>query len=132
MTINLSKLAIAIHKAEKEIELTTVNVMKSLALQIDQSLVLNTPRDTGRAAGNWITSIKEPSREVREIESNGGIPTEDLDVIASAKLGDTIYISNNLPYIGVLNDGSSQQVAAGFVEKSIIVAEESFNSEGEL
>lgn len=42
-----------------------------------------------------------------------------LPVTAAYKLSDTIYISNNLPYIRPLNDGHSTQAPAGFVDAAI-------------
>jgi hypothetical protein len=37
------------------------------------------------------------------------------------KPGEQIHITNNAPYIRQLNDGSSKQAPAGFVERAILI-----------
>ena len=48
---------------------------------------------------------------------------EVLSKTLNLKLDDTVYISNNLPYIQRLNDGYSQQAPENFVESAVQVAE---------
>lgn len=89
------------------------NAVFATALQVDRELVNETPVDTGRARANWLPSINSPRTETVG-ESNAESPLN-----LNYKLGDTIYIANNLPYIRRLNDGHSQQAPAGFVDKII-------------
>ncbi len=126
MTIDMGVFTAAMNEAKKEVTDTALDVLKKVAIQVDQAVVLATPRDTGRAASNWLPSLNIPITSARE--GAGGVGSalgEAIGVISEAKLGDAIYFTNNLPYIGVLNDGSSTQAPAGFVEKAALAAQSS-------
>lgn len=102
---------------------------RATAIAVDQALVISTPVDTGRARSNWRVSSGAPSSDTREAyapgkagSTGGANATAALAQGREAIMADrsgTIYISNNLPYIGVLNDGSSAQAPAGFVEIAV-------------
>jgi hypothetical protein len=94
---------------------TLEKTVRAVAFVVDAELVRATPVDTGRARSNWIPSLNSP--DVRLVDPN---QKPDISpVIKSYKLDDTILISNNLPYIKNLNNGSSQQAPAGFVDKAL-------------
>lgn len=102
---------------------------RATALIVDQTVVLSTPVDTGRARSNWIVQSQFPSREVRNAYSPGKEgatgSTNAQRAIAQARAvinsdqSGVIWISNNLSYIDNLNQGSSAQAPAGFVEASV-------------
>jgi hypothetical protein len=103
--------------------------IRAVAIVVDQKLVETTPVDTGRARANWQVSLNEPlssqvpwSDETRK-ESSFIPPRSETALKAAAgfKIDDTIFITNNLPYIRRLNDGYSKQAPAGFVESAIAV-----------
>lgn len=84
-----------------------------VALDIYGTLKVVTPVDTGRARANWHMDIDTPT--VRIVE-----PGQDTSPnISQYKIGQTVFVSNNLPYIRRLNDGWSSQAPAGFVEAAI-------------
>ncbi|MGI4260847.1 hypothetical protein ACR2VJ_27540 [Klebsiella pneumoniae] len=100
-----------------------------IALEIHADLVENpptgTPIDTGWASVNWWmktgsapTGNDGPSGNVasRQAGQQAGIAE-----LASYRIGSgqSVWITNGVPYIGRLNDGSSQQAPAGFVETAI-------------
>ena len=91
------------------------NAVRAVAFIVDATVVQMTPVDTGRARSNWLPSINTPSR----LTVQPGGKTEMRSVIQGYKLSDTIYITNNLPYIERLNNGWSQQAPAGFVDMAI-------------
>ncbi len=105
--------------------------MKKAALIIDRDVVIQTPVDTGRARSNWLVGIGTAIRNVIDALSPGeGLSAGErlnaqlsIDAarteIEKHRPGQTIYISNNLSYIGFLNEGSSAQAPANFVEKAI-------------
>ena len=105
-------------------------VIRKVALAADQAVVLATPVDTGRARANWIVSINAPTIDVKpEPASPAGGAAEALDQGREAIGGygreanhASIHITNNLPYIGRLNEGSSAQAPAGFVEEAVQAA----------
>jgi len=111
--------------------------MKKVVLDIVANLVSSpntgygTPVDTGWARTNWVPGIGTPptgtagSREAAE----AGILDTSMqqrglaEVAAAYKLNQgSIFISNNVPYIVLLNEGSSAQAPAGFVQNAIMKA----------
>ena len=109
--------------------------VRAAALAADQAVVMATPVDKGRARSNWLVELDAPARTTIEpyVPGEGG---NTAGPNASAALsqgratigrynGDAnraIAISNNLPYIGRLNDGYSKQAPAGFVQKAVQAA----------
>jgi hypothetical protein len=107
--------------------------VRKVALAIDQTVVMGTPVDTGRARSNWMVTVGAPSDAVisayapgeggNTAASNTAAALEQgAAVIAGYAGGSSIHLTNNLPYIARLNDGYSAQAPAGFVEKSVQVA----------
>lgn len=95
---------------------------KATAQAAYSQLVENTPVDTGRAKSNWWMDINTISTVIREPDNGFSGQNQSLSVAAkNLKPDDTIFISNNLPYINPLNDGSSRQQPAGFVERAVQV-----------
>jgi len=102
------------------VEKNAGKLVRRVALEIDQALVLSTPVDTGRARANWLVSLDSPRRDAVDASSAGDALASGASVIHGAKDGQKIYISNSLPYIGRLNAGSSAQAPAGFVEAAAL------------
>lgn len=105
---------------------------RKVALAADAAVVLGTPVDTGRARSNWQAELDKPAEgEVNpfspgEAGSTGGQNARSAIGAAAAVVskynGDRnreIHLTNNLPYIGRLNDGWSAQAPAGFVEEAV-------------
>lgn len=112
----------------EKVETGSHEIVRRAALAADRELVLSTPVDTGRARSNWLVGIDGPRRE-----TVGAMPTSTAiaraqDAIEASRSGQSIWISNNLPYIGRLNDGYSAQAPAGFVERAILRGAESVRS----
>lgn len=106
------------------------DAVRATALLADQTVVLATPVDTGRARMNWIATIDVPAEEPVPINP-GGVErslAESRAVIATynGEVNRAIWLTNSLPYIQRLNAGSSQQAPAGFVEKAVGVARGEF------
>jgi hypothetical protein len=98
--------------------------VRGAALVIDQVLVMSTPVDTGRARANWITSLGAP--EFREVENPGSgqahatALAQGKTVVARWRVGGgPIFISNSVPYITFLDDGSSAQAPEGMTAQAI-------------
>lgn len=97
---------------------TLEKTVRAVTLVVDKTLADTTPVDTGRARANWLPSLNAP--DTRQVEAG---QKEDVGpVLASYRIKDTIYISNNLPYIRRLNDGWSKQAPAGFVDRALAIA----------
>lgn len=104
--------------------------VQRIALNVVANLQEDTPVDTGWARANWIPEIGTPfegtagTREAAE-SGNVDVATQQFGIakVATAyKLGPPIYITNNVPYIERLNEGSSSQAPAAFVQAAILRA----------
>lgn len=105
----------------------------SLATEIYRELQLTTPVLTGVAEVNWRVSLDGAndaswlfsSPRVRPPRQVYG--EDESSVILGYEPGETITIYNNVPYLGLLNDGSSSKAPAGFVELAVATAVANFN-----
>ena len=101
-----------------------------LTLDVTANLVETTPVDTGWARANGVPSIGQ--QVVKDLPAR---PDGDqvADAVAAQQaaisgiIGYTIeqgkvFISNNVPYILALNDGTSKKEPAGFVQRAIAKA----------
>lgn len=118
---NPAEIAIAI---DKVIEEETIDAYG----QFIKLVVPATPRDTGLAQGNWRTGVrKAPIGVIRRTSAAAAISTglrtvkSQKKAISKGRTGQ-IFIVNNLPYIGLLNAGSSQQAPAFFIEVAFAAA----------
>ncbi len=117
-----------------------INALDGLAEQIIKSVVLDvvanlvkapqeggTPVKTGWARANWIPRIggatMEAAGDPEAVGSAKAAQQVGLGSVLSYKLvSGPVYISNNVPYILRLNEGSSQQAPAGFVQRAVQLA----------
>ena len=106
--------------------------VRRVALAVDQAVVLGTPVDTGYARSNWLVSIGEPREEPLEgpyapgrklgkgeTKNAQAALAQGQQAIDQQDPGQDIWISNNVDYIGRLNEGSSEQAPAQFVEEAV-------------
>jgi len=94
-------------------------IFQKIAIDLDSRIVLGTPVDEGTARGNWFPSLNKPSSEVDEksVDKMGSTAINAAVKTASAaELGDTIWFTNNLPYILPLENGHSGQAPDGMVD----------------
>jgi hypothetical protein len=115
----------------------------ALAMNMDANLrespPLGTPIDTGWARANWVPSlgapvvldakVKDPTPaqvSTRQAAADSGLN----DVLSWKKEDGPIFIANNVPYIGALNNGHSPQSPRGFVQNALEKAVRETNSRG--
>lgn len=90
-------------------------------MKIFTQVVQKTPVDTGRARGNWQISIGTDNTgelDRDDKKQKGAKPSflsEEASKLEGCKGDETIFISNNLPYIQALEYGSSKQAPNGMV-----------------
>ncbi len=104
-------------------------VVKSIILDSTANLIEDTPVDLGWARANWIPSIgPPPSGPVGEADVGdpdvGAARSAQQDGISRIAVGyrlsqGNVSITNNVPYIRRLNEGSSAQAPAAFVQSAI-------------
>lgn len=88
-------------------------LLKALAFKLHARIALLTPVDTGRARASWNLVAGEHADLSVANEGEGGtgkVFAPDANVYT---------ISNNLPYISVLETGSSDQARKGMVKVAI-------------
>jgi len=92
---------------------------RAIVLELFGSVILDTPVVSGRARGNWQTTNMTPATgELGRLDKSGAIALAEMEA-AVAQFDNTIYLSNNLPYIMALEYGSSDQAPAGMVRKNL-------------
>lgn len=115
---NQSDLSISVELAQD-----VSQVARRTSLKVLNGVVLGTPVDKGEARGGWQVSMSVPTLTRSEsIDRSGGLTiSKGLSVIGSAKTikYPTIYIVNNVKHIVSLNEGTSLQAPAKFVETAI-------------
>jgi len=91
---------------------------KKICFLLLTGVIYKTPVDTGRARGNWQSSIGQPLASQSPIlDKTGNIAfAAGAAVLAQLRPFQTFWLSNNLPYIERLEDGwSKRQAPNGFV-----------------
>lgn len=109
---------------------TSERIVKRLALNVNAELIKRTPVDTGWARANWVPNIGGPYTETagtraQAEEGNIDLGPQQLglaQIATTYKLGPEIHQTNNVPYIRRLNNGSSRQAGARFVQAAILRA----------
>jgi len=133
--VSLRDFSVRMRRRVREVEVGVDRIVRETALLCDRELVLTTPVDTGRARSNWQVSVGAAETEAIPAYSEGeGGSTgaanaqaaldQGRAAVAGRGQGQTIFITNNLPYIGRLNDGYSAQAPAGFVQTAVQTAVE--------
>ena len=112
-----------------ELQAFTERLVKRLALNVNAELIEATPVLTGWAQANWVPNIGSPFEGTageRPADQNTnpdrGPQSRGIASIITYRLGPEIHQTNNVPYIELLNAGSSSQAPAAFVQASILRA----------
>lgn len=132
MARTLLDLAKSLEKRAVKIEEAVSKLAAETAILIVSDLVFVTPVDTSQALSNWQVSLNTPVSSPIGPYSPGFFGSTQgasahatiraaKAVLARKRPGDVIYISNVLDYIVDLNNGTSRQRPAGFVERSSII-----------
>ena len=131
-----SSLARSMDDLRREIERETGRIARLVATKALEEVVRRTPADEGTARSNYFVSLDEPIERTRTAFAPGkklGLSetgNASAAIAAGArKIRDfnprknrSIVISNSLPYIGLLDEGSSTQAPSGFSEAAAMIA----------
>ena len=107
-------------KAELLVRLTTAQLFN---LVVDKS-----PVDTGRFRGNWNPSIGSPDFSTSEItDPSGGATKSRINAVVSSYTlnGQSVFLTNSLPYAERLENGWSKQAPNGMVRLSVMEVQNS-------
>jgi len=121
---NRKKFNVSLQRFADAMDVDVALVVKKLSFDIFADVVAGTPVDTGRAMNNWVISVGSPSRVVTDRGGNeGSIKASQtgkaVGALATVAPFSTVWISNNLPYIGSLEEGTSKQAPNGWVDAAI-------------
>ena len=107
--------------AEREIHAAVAEASRGLALAVLEGVVARTPVKSGRARANWQAGLERPPEGVLNETDKDGLTTiaRGRAAISRARPFETIWIVNNLPYIGVLEQGSSRQAPRGMATATL-------------
>lgn len=113
------------------LEAATEEVIRRISINVTAELIERTPVDTGWARANWIPAIGSPADDdVAELDrasrTAGVTSARGRQSLGTASLTGyrlqrgNVFISNGVPYIGFLNEGTSDQAPRGFVQDAIV------------
>lgn len=130
MGTNLKEFRAEVNQASPLVRRQLVALQFDLTVRFIEIVAPLTPYDTGHAQSNWVASRGSPDPEERE--------DEPLDIdelvrrakiaLAKLKFGESAFVQNNAPYISFLNDGTSNQAPAGFIDVALGDASSEFQT----
>lgn len=128
----LNELADKLEKKAAKLDKEASRLAVKTAETILGDLVQVTPVDTSQALSNWQVNLGSPvsssigpyfpgEKGSTQSSSANAALAEGRAALKAKRPKQAIYISNVLPYIGRLNEGSSKQAPAGFVERAVLL-----------
>ena len=97
MALDLDEIAMLVADITEVVEQSATVVQTQIALSLFRGFVKRTPVDTGHARLNWQMTVGKPA--------TGIVKTRNVESLAGLKPFNRIWITNNTPYIGVLEYG---------------------------
>ena len=99
-------------------------VFRETGIDLTTRIIFRTPILSGMLRGNWFCSFAQTSRTTKSVDKGGGATVAranrviaDWDVFS----GQSLFITNNLPYAEGIEDGRSKTKApAGMVKVSML------------
>jgi hypothetical protein len=104
--------------------------VRVIAMALLNEIVLRSPVDTGRFRGNNIVSVGDPvyTRSVEVDPTGAATISRGASALTGLEPFTQVYIQNNLPYAGVLEDGHSQQAPGGIYAVSFNGVSQAYSS----
>ena len=92
-------------------------VVRGTLLEMSSRIIKRSPVDTGRFRNNWNASFGAPNTSTNASTDPSGAQStvEAAGLLAQFQMGQTFYLTNNLPYSLKLEYGSSNQAPGGMV-----------------
>lgn len=96
-------------------------VVRRAALELQSGMIEKSPVDTGRFKGNWQVGVGQLNADTNQAADKSGQGALGRTAVAleTWKPGQTIFLSNSLPYARRLEDGWSQQAPSGMVRLTV-------------
>jgi hypothetical protein len=130
MAISVKLTGVKAEFADLDEELTeTINSLARIqALDTTTELKRETPVDTGRAKNSWL--LTDSRDRFKDAKSSPTGVYNVLPPVSKTEI-ETLYVTNGTPYIEDLNQGSSRQAPARFVEQ-VVYKNNNYNKDGVL
>lgn len=117
-----------VKKAKKLLDKQLGKTIRGTTLALLSAIVKDTPVDTGRLRGNWDTTLNQESSFRNEAikDPSGAVAiSKSSTALSKYKPGDEIYLTNNLEYAVVIEDGDDKRRGHHMVERAKV----SFNTQ---
>jgi hypothetical protein len=114
---DIKQFSLQLDQFKDDVRISMVRLQKQVAFDLFRRIIKRTPKDTGRAQASWTIALNQPNRAVQPA-GRKSYPLPKVPPIKNT-VGDTIWISNNLPYIERLEHGYSTQAPLGMVALSV-------------
>ncbi|NNC01893.1 HK97 gp10 family phage protein [Corallococcus exiguus] len=110
----------------KATEARANEVVRKTALGVLANVVTASPVDTGRFRGNWQVGIGDRPAGTVDAEDKDGsaVVSREGAKLEGVAVGETVFITNNLPYARRLEFGWSQQAPKGMVRVTLAQVDE--------
>lgn len=104
-------------RAYKKVKEQEEQFLQEVFIEMASRIVERTPVQSGRARGNWNASTNKEDVSTSTFTDPSGQSTiaSIKNVAYRSDSKDDLYLANGLPYIGVLERGSSTQAPRGMV-----------------
>jgi len=113
----------------KDLDKATLNLngyteitVRGILLDLTRLIIKASPVDTGRFRGNWQASVNTP--KVTQLKRKDRTGTRTItaasNVIEKFNMGQTFYLTNNLPYARRLEYGYSKQAPSGMLRINVM------------
>ncbi|WP_370600477.1 HK97 gp10 family phage protein [Pseudomonas nitroreducens] len=95
-------------------------IVGATTLELFAGIIKDTPVDTGRARGDWQTTVATPAADENDrIDPSGAQAIAEAVAGIPLKAGQEVFLTNNLPYIEDLEYGSSPKAPQGMVRRNL-------------
>ena len=118
----------------KQIHEFNINAMAMSAAKIKKAfvglstdIIMDTPVLSGRLRNNWFPSVNQGTNKTTKYTGEKGAAATSRVSAVKFKLGDTLYLTNNLPYAERIEfKGWSAKAPSGMVRKNLVRWEKYF------
>ena len=101
--------------------------IKKAFMGLSTDIIMDTPVLSGRLRNNWFPSVNQGTDKTTKYTGEKGSAAISRVSAVKFKLGDTLYLTNNLPYAKRIEfDNWSAKAPVGMVRKNIMKWEKYF------
>ncbi len=97
-------------------------MVRGTLFALSSRIIKESPVDTGRFRGNWQASVNTPKKgKLQRKDKSGAASINEMSsVVMSFDMGQTFYLTNNLPYARRLEYGYSKQAPSGMLRINVM------------